>query len=653
MRVLVSAALIATAPLVAQTTPPSTVQQEFTAATELQDARKFAEALAAWETLEKRVTRNARSLAIVRVRKAAALMALDRLDEAGEAARAGLAGLPVTDATVREDRFTALMSLGRIAQGALDYASAAERYAEAEALAEDPVEKLRSLNALLHVQTFVDIEKAQTTLAKLQPIMDGKTISDTLRGILKSRASEYYLNRGDFTQARKIAGQAVEALGGLGYKITVADVAARSDYAIAAIRLGAGDDARKYLAYSGAGMTGAKDKDSFGAGADFDPPDCGGEDGLKPDDVAIVQFAVDDLGRVSESVPVYSSRDGAVALAFARAVLGWSWSIDAFKGVSPFFRQNVRVELRCSTAFSRPGVIDLLDDSLAAWLTTKGVATPTEAPGPIAAAYARDHAAIAQLAPNDATLKSVPVLAAVARNGVAPREESYGAAMRGLSLIEAADAPAPARLSFALRAAMNARDTKDYSTAYQRELSQMLERPIYAGDPVARGVLSLMIADGLRTKDRAKAKTVLQPVADDAALPANHPLRVGALMRIAAIDSAMGNRAGAQQAFAQTGLDEQQCALLDAPPAPIRFGGPDQFPMEAIRWGFEGWGRVQYDVDAEGRPHNARTIVSYPPFVFTDASTNVVNASRFTKAYRPGGSIGCGGLSNRIRFLMP
>ena len=73
---------------------PTTVQQDFDAATQLYQAKNYQGAVAAWETLEKRAARNPRTLAIARVRKSFALLALDRKGEAADAARAGLDKMP-------------------------------------------------------------------------------------------------------------------------------------------------------------------------------------------------------------------------------------------------------------------------------------------------------------------------------------------------------------------------------------------------------------------------------------------------------------------------------------------------------------------------------------------------------------------------------
>ncbi|MGK3871062.1 hypothetical protein ABI004_14930, partial [Enterococcus faecium] len=76
-------------------------------------------------------------------------------------------------------------------------------------------------------------------------------------------------------------------------RIDVRDVSVRSDAAIAYLLGGNETEARRYVAMTGAGAT------SIGLidpGVAMVPPDCGGEAGLKPDDMAVVEFSIADDG---------------------------------------------------------------------------------------------------------------------------------------------------------------------------------------------------------------------------------------------------------------------------------------------------------------------------------------------------------------------
>ncbi|MGO1303211.1 MAG: energy transducer TonB, partial [Sphingomonas parapaucimobilis] len=67
----------------------------------------------------------------------------------------------------------------------------------------------------------------------------------------------------------------------------------------------------------------------------------------------------------------------------------------------------------------------------------------------------------------------------------------------------------------------------------------------------------------------------------------------------------------------------------------------------------EGWVRNQFDISADGRVANARTLVSYPPFIFSQAAEKAFTSMRYEKTYRPDGGVGCGASVNGIRFQLP
>lgn len=626
--------------------PQTTVQQDFEAATALNSAGKDAEALAAWEALEKRVARNPRSQAIARLRKALPLIRLDRLDEAAAATRAGLAALPASDATLREDRHSAYLVLGQIDKLALDYSGALASYHQAASLASTPTESLTALLGELRTATFVDPDAAVATGQALNGLMKANQLDPNSRGLVYTALSELYLNLGRFEEARVAAGDAVKALGGLTLRASIADVAARSDYAIAALKMGREDDAREYLAYTGAGRTTAE----FGPAVQLQPPECGNDTGLTPDDSAVIEFTVNDQGAVTDSAPVYASRKGTLGLEFARAARGWSWTPDQLKRLPAFFRTRARVELRCSTAFQRPQISDYLRDGLASWLASKSVTLADRERAGDAARLPRERAALAALEREGATsLKLVPALYALAENALTTPEEAVGNARRALTILEAAEAPPVARLAVQVRSAPEWGRGWHASRDYIAALDRMRTTAPYAGNVEARSVLALMIADA--AKGSARDRALLNGVADEPALPAAHPLKVGALVRLASLEQSAGAQAAAQAAFAKSGLDAKQCALLDKPPA-LRFAG-GVFPQEAQRWGFEGWTQVQFDIDAKGKVLGPRAVVSYPPFVFTKAGTATVASARFEESYRPDGGLGCGGKVQRIVFRMP
>jgi tetratricopeptide (TPR) repeat protein len=643
------AAFIAVAsPAWAQST---TVQQDFEAATQRSETKDYQGAVAAWEALEKRAAGNPRSLAIVRVRKSLALLALDRKGEAAVAARAGLDALPTSDASLRGDRHDAWLALGRIAESAVDYASAAEAYRQAEALSSSNAERIAAFRGLIETETFVDPDAATADMTRANALMALVPTDAKARAVLKHVESQLLLNRGDFAGARVAAGDGVKLLGGLTPRTDLYDVAARSDYAIAALLEGKPDEARKYMAYTGAGRL---DKGSFDPAVQMKVPDCGGEAGLKPEDIAVIEFSIQDDGSVGYSVPVYAAGGGAVALEFARAASNWSWTPEQVKALPTFFRYRARVEMRCSTSFERPSVGEYLDGELGAWLADRKVSMPPMTGGSDAAAaptLRRQLAAIEAGQGKDA-LALVPSLHLLAQNRVVSREERLALARRELAVLDANGAVGAARLAAERFVWINLRPENFYKRSFAKDVTPALTTPAYTADPHARAAVRLMLTDTIREFDAPRARAMLNDVVGDPALQANDPLRVGALIRLASLEQASGNIDAARLAFEKSGLSARQCAIVDS--APRRTGADGgSFPQEAMVWGFEGWTQMQFDVAANGRVLGQRAVISYPPFVFDKASEITVKGLRFEKTYRPDGGLGCGGDTQKVIFRLP
>ncbi|MGN6619608.1 MAG: hypothetical protein ACTHKR_00895, partial [Sphingomonas sp.] len=620
--------LLSSAAAIAQQ-PATTVQQDFERATQLSAGTDKVAALAAWQALERRTTGNKRSHAIVQVRESEVLFDLGHKDDAIAAAKAGLADLPAGDHSLDEDRMLAYRNLGNVAEASLDYAGAAGYYRQAMPLAADPTDKLAVLRGLINTSIFTDPADVGVELDQADTLLAGVKTDDAVKAVFARLRDQWLLSQGRYADAAKAAKAAVNDLGGLTTRVDINDAAARSDAAIALLLAGQADEARRYMAYTGAGqMQGGE----FEAGREMKVPQCGGDAGLKPHDAAVIEFSVGDDGRVIDSQPVYAAGGGEAALAFAKAARDWSWTPAQAKALPAFFRFSARVELRCSTEFERPSVASFLDQDLGAWLEQKGVALPPPITGSDLAVLPQERRRLAeqQTANGADALVLVPTLVAIAENAMSGREETNVAATRATAILAANDAPATARLA-AERLVWDSADAESWRPAdYAREVQPRLADPGYASDPQARAAIRLLIADRLLNHDGDQAKVLLQQVADDGGLVANDPLKVGALVRLASIEAAHGNLDQARAAFDKTGLSADQCALLDAQPHIVATdSGSSNFPREAMRWGFEGWTQLQFDVAANGKAQNVRAIVSYPPFVFSEAGTGVIGGSRF------------------------
>ncbi|USU12985.1 hypothetical protein NF701_03770 [Sphingomonadaceae bacterium OTU29THOMA1] len=631
----------------AQQAGTRTVQQDFEAAAALSAGSDRPAALAAWEALEKRVATRPRSHAIVLVRKSAALLALDRRDEAVAAARAGLAGLPAAEAALREDRFKAHLNLATIFQYGIDYAGAVVAFQSAEQEAQTPGEKLGALRGLIQTATFTDPAAAAAAAARADALIATVKVDAALAADFASAKAVLALNRGDLPRATAESMTAVKMLGGLTSKTDTRDVAARSNAAIALLLSGRKESARRYMAMTGAGRV---PSGSFDMGAAMTPPDCGGEAGLKPADMAVVQFSVADDGTVLVAAPIYAAGGSRVALAFAQAASRWSWSAEQVKAMPPFLRYNARVELRCNMAFERPSVSDGLMADLIAWSAARGAPIADEPDNP-AQALPAQRAALAAAKTRGDPGASLPALVALIRSPVVSGEETAALARTALAIAQAGKAPATAQLALDLDARLSGSADVWKRGEYRRLVMPLLTQAPYAADPQARAAIRLLLADAERSRSGKTASALLDEVAGDAALPTNDPLKVGALIRLASIAQQRGDEAEARAAFARSGLSAGQCALIDKPPRILRAGGT--FPQEALSWGFEGWTETQFDIGADGKVVNSRAILSYPPFIFTQAGAETASTSLFSRTYRPDGGLACGASTRRVMFRIP
>ena len=53
--------------------------------------------------------------------------------------------------------------------------------------------------------------------------------------------------------------------------------------------------------------------------------------------------------------------------------------------------------------------------------------------------------------------------------------------------------------------------------------------------------------------------------------------------------------------------------------------------METYRMGFEGWVKLEYNVNADESTTAACPLISYPPFVFEDAAPAMVRNIRYQR----------------------
>jgi len=653
---LAAGSAMAESPPARPAAPAASLQSQFDSATAAHDAGRYDEAVRGFEALEKLpgVQRSALVLGTIRLRKGIDLARMERLEEGESTLRLGLKGVPSDRPELRRDRFLAEMELGNLAIAHLDYAAATEEFKRALDLADDVANRTSALVAL-GCSTMFDpgdaaIRYADQALAIVAAQVDSpkKTNIANLQ-TLRARAM---LNHGLSIEAYALLKKAVTNQGGLDLKVGAAEIVTRSDLAIAALLSGKRDDARHYLAYTGAGRI---ERAPFQTAVHMLPPPCGGPANLQPDDVAVVEFSIRADGSVGRVTPVYASTNGQAAFEFARAVTGWSWRSEQVAKIPELFRLITRVELRCSTSAQRPPIGQALAASLDKWLLASH-APPAAEGASDAARFAPLKAELARRQATGGGISAIPVLLALGRETVATPDDRQMWLTQARDLAIRAGAPLPALMSIETQLAAEVPLwRKSGAVTYRSQLRTLLDQPGVAADAVVANTLKLLIAEPIvRAQAPSDASVLLRQVIDDDRLGRTNPLRIGALVRLAALQAEAGDIASAAATYQQSGLSSQQCALIDAKPALLHMGlDSGDYPTAALEMGFEGWVRLEYDIEADGRTAAQRAIIAYPPFVFRDAAVGVAKNFTYTKSYRPDGATACGGEQQNLNFRIP
>lgn len=623
----------------------TSLQARFEQATAALVAEKWADALSGFQAIDADGNIGPRTRSAVLMREGTALWRLHRDEEARDALRKGLDLAPKGDPSLSDDRVEALITLGGIERGFYDYPAARRHFEEALPLAGDATTKLRALLALAAVTMFDDNAAALKMMDQAVALTATLKVSPDVDATIRDMRGEVLLNRGDAVGALADLEVALKDRGGLTSRTDLNDVAVRSDLALAALKAKQNDKAREYLGMTGEGRL---PEGPFAMPANTEVPSCGGD--LKPDDVAVIEFGIGDDGFVAFAHPIYASRQGPMAVTFAKAVSGWSWRAADVKSIPPFYRALTRVELRCSTATERPGDLMLLWPAFSQWFADHKV----EGPEPKSK---RDVAALrAEVDKKQKRpIERIPYLYLLAFSPATSAKESEALLEEAAVLAEQEQAPVvvPVMLRIA-SLGMEQWSGHEGMIRYRGGLQALLARPEIAADAQTSDVIRLLLAAPSRGGAPGNAEDLLTAVAEDKRLDAHDPLRVGAMVRLSAVQVQHGDLAAARATYLRTGLDAQQCSLVDAQPVVRRAGvNSNDYPMDAYSWGIGGWTRIEFDVLPDGRTINRRAIMSYPPFVFSDSTIKAMEATRFTQTYRPDGAVGCSGASMRFHYAMP
>ena len=627
------AGLMACAPLIALSAQPSepNVQQRFDAASEALAAQRWEEALAQFEALETRLRNNVRSLAVVRVRKAVALSGLGRRAEAEQAVRLGLADLPADDASLNEDRFSGLRMLGEMEELRLDYETARQHLRAAEGVDVPPRIKLTVYRALIQVQMFDAPEAALADADEAIALAAQAGLGREETGLLHSFRGRVLLNMHRYDEARDALRTALESLGGLTLRVGLSDIVARSDLAIATLLAGRPNDARRYLAYTGAGRF---ETDLAPGRGRLAPPDCG--DGLRPEDVAVVEYSIRDDGSVSRATPIYASRGGDVAVRMARAVLDWSWEPEAFGEMPPLLRAAIRVELRCKWTGTGEGDRSTPDEETARWAAGHGATWPeTFATGrPVAAL--REALTRLDQAPQPNPVERLRLMIELGFHQGVGYAETADIARRAMAIAVETDAPPSIVTPLALLRVEAEQNLAGRARPRQPiDLGPALELPEVRADPRVLARVQLAQAGNLYYAERFEpARAAIDRLLATPGLEAR--VRAGALQLRSLLAAREGDREAARAAFVEAGPEALPCRYL--PMLRNTGASSSDFPNEAMSWGFEGWAQTETFILADGSSTAPRTVMAYPPFVFGEAAQRVAAGRRFNPYHLPDGA---------------
>ena len=588
-----------------------------------------------------------RSDAVIAARLAYALLQVERFAEARALAQRAASALTERDPALLAE---ALLNEADAARFGFDYSGAADLYQRASANAAKANETGLMLNA-------------ETGLAMAMLTIDPAAVGRRVDGLLADKArlagatkpqliafkdlrARAAANAGDLATARRWIDAALADTGGLTTRVGLSQVAIRNDAAVIASLSNDAEGARRYLTFTGAGHL--RDMGWIGS-YDGDLPVCSSLDGAGPNDTVLVNLVIANDGHVQGAMPVYASRPGTLGQTFAHAVSLWHWNPDLLAKVEPLWRASLVLQLRCESRPKPDGLDEAARIALADWLRGRNLEI---AGGDLDAFVVSDDA---RLARDDVT--AIPALL-----GRITRAHDFTVLPRLRRILDANAAPpsAYALLLFAEAHAGVARHSGIQGArrvvAAQLAATVPPFRARYPDDPATAWLMlewALALEDG---GDFRAAQPILQSVLGlpPAALPPTAPVRRVALLHAALVANKLGDATAARTSLAGSGFTAEQCSLVDTHPVPSSVAiGSNQFPLEAMRWGFEGFARVAYDIGDDGRVDHVRIILAYPPFVFAPSTEQAISRFRYVPPTLDGRSVGCAGKVQTVQYRLP
>lgn len=636
-------------------TPPApepaqrTLQQRFDAARTQAEAGQCKTAVPEFDALATQSSFKAGTLpgAMISVLKGICQIKAGDTAEGERAIHDGLPRLQKDSDAFRLEIAAALLALGDGAMARWDYAGARRFFEQAAAIPDGAPPTV--LNLKLAQATAFDGGEAPLRYASaaIDHARQFPDITDKKMAEYRTIHARILLNQGRNSEAYAEFKEVLKLSGGLDLKVSLADIVMRGDLALAAQLNGDVDDARRYLAYTGAGRT---PESAFGTALSMGLPICGTETGLRPEDFAVVDLAIGSDGRVFQTVPIYTRGSAETAASFAKAVSNWTWDPETIKKIPAFYLVTSRVEVRCTKAGQQvPGLTTPIGKRFQQWAQAQLSLPDTQDNSDLPR---RLHAE---------TEASDP-LRRVAAQGLLPLVEPASALTNESLLVSAlsdadkAQVPAEVRNYLTLTHALAQINAKAGSrhAIDPRTLIALLDTPAMSGDALAADTIRLVVALPISSaKAPVNAADLIQQVATDERLEQTHPLRQAAYLQLANIAAQHGDFARAQAYFEATGLTEEQCALLGLEPAKRKAGfTSNDFPAAAMQYRFEGWVRLEYDIQSDGRPAGIRSVAAYPPFIFSGPASRSAQAMLFESSYRPSGGASCSAQQQNIVYRL-
>jgi hypothetical protein len=624
--------------------------------------------LSLWRRLSGRP--ETRSAMLVRARLGSAMLLTGQPEQAEGHLRAARAGFATDTQQDRDEWLAATIDLAVALETMGRLREARDLYAAAHAAGAHPPDSATDLRlrlGLIRTSIWADPDAARRDLDRLLALPDERLGSRTTRALLHGLRGRVELNAGNPRAALRHYGQAVHFAGGTrSTRVSVADVQIRSDLAIAYFLAGQMAEVQRLTAYSGQGSLAGL---GLQLASNMPLPACAPAGDIAPDAMAIVEFGISDDGRAVGVTPIFASagtggQPGArPEEAFVAAVRGWTWNLAAVARMEPFWRQAIRVELRCLD--EGPGAAaDLLASFLPeieSWMESHELeplpvfdANPARALAELRAELARRESTYGPASP-----QLVPALVQLSGHQLLPSAESAEFRTRLLALAEPLSPPPELitleRISAIEPSGKRLRAWHESRARALAALLQDLDRQGHGGTRPAYHV-RVQLAEALDAAgQRDEARTLLELVleAPISTLPAADPIRVEALIRMSNQAAARGDAETAAAALEATGLTPEQCATVDVRPLPVvasmRARG-DDFPVEALRWGTAGFVRIAYDILPDGRSTNVRTITATPPLIFSESSVRWGNRFRFQPVFRPDSSVACVAATNIMEY---